>query len=57
MPAPRHGAWEPARADVCFDDGDRDIYCDMLAEQMHKASVAVWSYCLMPNHVHLILCR
>ncbi len=26
------------------------------AEQMAKASVAVWAYCLMPNHVHLIIC-
>ncbi len=23
---------------------------------MRKARVEVWSYCLMPNHVHLILC-
>ena len=23
---------------------------------MRKANVAVWAYCLMPNHVHLILC-
>ncbi len=28
----------------------------MLAEQMRKAEVEVWAYCLMPNHVHLILC-
>lgn len=23
---------------------------------MRKAAVEVWAYCLMPNHVHLILC-
>ena len=28
----------------------------MLSEQMRKAEVEVWAYCLMPNHVHLILC-
>jgi len=28
----------------------------MLAEQMRKADVEVWAYCLMPNHVHLVLC-
>jgi len=28
----------------------------MLAEQLHKADVGVWAYCLMANHVHLILC-
>ena len=27
----------------------------MLAEQMRLARVSVWAYCLMPNHVHLIL--
>jgi putative transposase len=27
----------------------------LLAEQTRKAGVEVWAYCLMPNHVHLIL--
>ena len=27
----------------------------MLAELSRKSSVEVWAYCLMPNHVHLIL--
>ena len=44
------------RKPTLFEDGDQDIYCDILAEQMRKASVAVWSDCLMPNHVHHILC-
>src|SRR5437764_1559924 len=44
------------REPIFFEDGDQDIYCDMLAEQMRKAAVEVWAYCLMPNHVHLILC-
>jgi putative transposase len=44
------------REPIFFEDGDQDIYCDMLAEQMRKAEVEVWAYCLMPNHVHLILC-
>lgn len=26
----------------------------MLAEQTQRQSVAIWAYCLMPNHVHLI---
>jgi putative transposase len=43
------------REPIFFEDGDQDIYCDMLAEQMRKAEVEVWAYCLMPNHVHLIL--
>jgi len=43
------------REPIFFEDGDQEIYLDILAEQVTKAKVAVWSYCLMPNHVHLIL--
>jgi putative transposase len=31
-------------------------FADLLSEQMRKARVEVWAYCLMPNHVHLIAC-
>jgi putative transposase len=27
----------------------------LLAEQADKARLAVWAYCLMPNHVHLVV--
>lgn len=43
------------REPIFFEDGDQEIYLDILAEQLVKAKVEVWSYCLMPNHVHLIL--
>ena len=43
------------REALFFEDGDHEIYIDLLAEQALKVSVAVWAYCLMPNHVHLIL--
>jgi putative transposase len=43
------------REPIFFEDGDQDIYRDLLAEQARKAGVEVWAYCLMPNHVHLIL--
>jgi putative transposase len=43
------------REAIFFEDGDQQIYCDLLAEQARKFSVEVWAYCLMPNHVHLIL--
>jgi putative transposase len=43
------------REAIFFEDGDHEIYLDLLAEQALKADVAVWAYCLMPNHVHLIL--
>ena len=44
------------REPIFFEDGDRDIHADILAEQMRKAAVEVWAYGLMPNHVHPILC-
>lgn len=43
------------REPIFFEDGDHEIYLDLLAQQTLKAGVAVWAYCLMPNHVHLIL--
>ena len=43
------------REAIFFEDGDHEVYLDLLAEQARKAAVAVWAYCLMPNHVHLIL--
>jgi hypothetical protein len=43
------------REAIFFEDGDQQLYCDTLAEQLRKFSVGVWAYCLMPNHVHLIL--
>lgn len=33
---------------------DYEIYRQLLAEQCQKASVSIWAYCLLPNHVHLI---
>ena len=43
------------REPIFFEDGDQYIYRDLLSEQAFSACVAVWAYCLMPNHVHLIL--
>ena len=43
------------REPIFFEDGDQDVYCDLLAEQTRKAQVAIWAYCQMPNHVHLIV--
>jgi putative transposase len=37
-----------------FEDGDYALYLDLLAEAAQRANVAIWSYCLMPNHVHII---
>ena len=43
------------REAIFFEEGDHEIYRDLLAEQTLKAGIEVWAYCLMPNHVHLIL--
>jgi len=43
------------RQKVFFGDDDYAAYRELLAEGCRAAGVAVWAYCLMPNHVHLIL--
>jgi putative transposase len=43
------------RQQVFFGDDDYAAYRALLAEGCRAAGVAVWAYCLMPNHVHLIL--
>src|SRR4051794_4227154 len=43
------------RARTFFDDGDYALYRDLLADNCRAAGVEVWAWCLMPNHVHLIL--
>jgi len=37
-----------------FEDGDFALYLDLLADAAQRANVAIWSYCLMPNHVHIV---
>jgi REP-associated tyrosine transposase len=43
------------RARTFFGDDDYALYRDLLAAQCRAAAVEVWGWCLMPNHVHLIL--
>ncbi len=38
-----------------FSDDDFAFYRDLLKEACQEAEVGVWAWCLMPNHVHLIL--
>jgi REP element-mobilizing transposase RayT len=42
------------RQPVFFSDADYAAYMALLAEGCRSAGVAVWAYCLMPNHVYLI---
>jgi putative transposase len=43
------------RQQTFFDKGDYTLYRDLLREHAAANGVAVWSWVLMPNHVHLIL--
>ena len=43
------------RQRVFMEDDDYSLYKDWLAQSCRTNGVEVWSYCLMPNHVHLIL--
>lgn len=43
------------REPIFFEAGDQQRYLDILAIQTRRHGVEVWAYCLMPNHVHLIL--
>ena len=43
------------RAQTFFSDADYSLYRDLLAASCRAADVAIWSWVLMPNHVHLIL--
>jgi putative transposase len=43
------------RQQVFFGDEDYATYRALLAESCRAAGVETWAYCLMPNHVHLIL--
>ena len=42
------------RRQTFFEDGDYALYLDLLADAAERAHVEIWSYCLMPNHVHIV---
>ena len=42
------------RQQTFFNDGDYAAYLGLMAEWCRKEGVAIWSYCLMPNHTHLV---
>ena len=43
------------RMKTFFGDEDYEAYLSLLAEWCGHYGVSIWAYCLMPNHVHLIL--
>lgn len=43
------------RAQTFFTANDHRYYLNLLSKHCREAGVAVWSWVLMPNHVHMIL--
>lgn len=43
------------RQPTFFSEADYARYVSLLGHWCRKAGTAVWAWCLMPNHVHLIL--
>jgi len=43
------------RQDVFFCDDDYIFYLELLKEWCAAEGIEIWAYCLMTNHVHLIL--
>ncbi len=42
------------RQPTFFNDEDYLFYIELMGEWCRKYDVAIWAWCLMPNHVHLI---
>jgi len=43
------------RQAVFFQDDDRRLYLSLLQAQAQRYGLEVWAYCLMTNHVHLVV--
>lgn len=43
------------RQQTFFTDDDYQFYLDLVHEWCRDYAVDIWGYCLMPNHVHLIV--
>jgi putative transposase len=43
------------RQQTFFSEADYQAYVDLLAQACHAHGTRVWAWCLMPNHVHLVL--
>ncbi len=41
--------------DIFFEDEDRDVYIALLKDQSERVGLEFVGYCLMTNHIHLLL--
>jgi len=46
---------ENRRQQTFFNDEDYQSYLELMSEWCMKFQVETWAYCLMPNHIHLIV--
>jgi len=54
--APHHVTQRGNRGlETFLRETDYEAYRGLLAERAREVGVAVWAYCLMPNHIHLIM--
>ncbi len=44
-----------AREAIYLDDGDRQSFLDSLVRACERFDWALWAYCLMDNHYHLLV--
>ena len=53
---PHHLTQRGARREqTFFGAADYRAYLDLVSECCTRADVAIWAYCLMPNHVHFVV--
>lgn len=43
------------RQQVFFNETDYQLYLDYLSKALQNNATEIWAYCLMPNHVHLVI--
>ena len=43
------------RQKTFFCDADYKYYLELMSAFSRKAGTEIWAYCLMPNHVHLVM--
>jgi putative transposase len=43
------------KADVFQQEDDHNVYLSVVNKYATEYGVEIWSYCLMTNHVHLVL--
>jgi putative transposase len=54
--APHHATQRGNRRQkTFFSDGDYRSYLELMGEWSRRHALRIWAYCLMPNHVHLIV--